>query len=504
MFSVASFIFSHLKNVAKNHFPENEQIKQFLLKVKLPKTPKMIFSKNLNTGFYLQNYQSGINYERNLIFDIKNKFKKYDLNLLLVIMNKLYNIVDISLRVDNAYPLKFGSRETLRLFNLDNVTTIVKKLLLDLFYDDKKDTTKQTRQNTGDSETESEWDVFLRLFEIEMFFTSFEKKKYPEKYLHEDAFKNKIVEAMRTLYTTANILNNNTTRAVYGDIKVFVPTTQGIPLLMKLQTTTLFGYSASKKLPKSSQQKEEVQLKIKPTFSLEIQSFVGFSFGSKVGIRSKYNVNLFSDVHAGIFKNKNGLFKMTFDTPEPTIKIWNVRSHSYLMRKLPQQEDIQLITEKPQSNRIIHSSCLPARVNLYGSKLCWTLNVSDASNISHFGQPSLLTFYMELENPETKAFVLKSSWRKDKITKRLSLDLSTEGSKTQEKGEIKLTHMRIDDNSESFQLYTTRKDDSTSCGLKLTTEEKKTKFGTRKIISLFAANSKKFFPEDMVSISELF
>lgn len=193
---------------------------------------------------------------------------------------------------------------------------------------------------------------------------------------------------------TLKSMNLDIVRAAQLGVDYSLPTIQGTPLKMTLETIAVGGIKMETNLNGlfSGQGGSGSKLKILPSFSVETHGIIGYdAYIYKSGLKMNTTVSSSNGVAIKIGGQSSQDIQIEVDIPNK-MEIIRVQSETFLMKQMRNQPEIKVLPPSMQDIRFHRNACFTTLESLLGIKMCYDINVPDIfrANALPLGSPALV------------------------------------------------------------------------------------------------------------------
>ena len=460
---MSTFVLSHLNNLKESNWPLKEHLKKLLVKLNLPaeyESNIFKYSRNIAMSYNTPILGVGADINSNVVYTPESYIPRLmNLGLNMNLLGSFMNMGEVGARVEGVDPMikeAFGPESYLyktplsemfkdtSLFIKQNGATMFNKL------------EKLIRQNES-VDIKSLIEIvakFLKTNNIKLPKTDLYAKLMGQEYAFltlagpmQEFNINNVIETITSAVIDALVAakdtNVDTARAAHFHFNYAIPTIQGIPLNLKLHSTTVTGLQFISKLD-SKTKGHEALFKIIPSVSIDICGLIGYGAVVKHGLKMKNSIYSTNGLALYVTMKNGQDLEMKLELPEK-MELINVKSELYQMtanNNLMNEEKIYPGNFKDE--RITKEHCSAIAEPVTGLHMCFKLNIPDIlkSNSLPLGEPAMFKIYFKKSDAQMKGYRVIAALKNKADKKVLKLVAGTYGSATSTESSVKLTYTK--------------------------------------------------------------
>nr|AAX94762.1 vitellogenin [Portunus trituberculatus] len=460
---VRGFILSHLINLQKSDAPEKQSLRYMMTNIVLPQDFEADirkYSQNLDLSYFSESLGVGAEVESNLIYAPGSMIpRSLGVNLTAALDGTgiPMNLGEIGARLEGLEPILaqlLGPASYLK-------TSSYSKMFNDLvsFIQKNWSTIKQElevaireRRSVDYAALESiisklygphygkfQADFFARFLGQEINYASLSDN------LQDINIQHLVEASVRYLKRMLSSLKNmdlDMVKAAQLGVDYSLPTIQGTPLKMKLETVAVAGIKMQTNLNGlfSGQGSSGSLFKILPSFSVETHGFIGYdAYISKSGLKMNTTVSSNNGVAIKVGGQSSQEVQIEVDLPKK-MEIIRVQSETYLKKQTRNQPEIKILPPSMQDIRIRHNSCFTALESVFGIKMCYDVNVPDIfrANALPLGSPALVILSLNKTESTITGYKIAVNAHTDTQDKKYAAKVSAVGSSSPKESNVEV------------------------------------------------------------------
>ncbi|XP_068231190.1 vitellogenin-like isoform X2 [Palaemon carinicauda] len=447
---VRGFILSHLNNLQKSTAPHKNKLRHYLLDLAVPNNFTMNimkYSRNIDLSYFNEELGLGLGLEFNIIYTPGSFVpRSLGLNLTSSIGGTTINMGEYGIRleeVDSILRTLFGpgglltSRSSISELIKDAIPFIegkglgiideLKELLQRSSFDPSNISDFLNKIYKRVSGKLPMMDIHARFNDQEATYGSFSLD--PNKII---AGRNIQIISLLLKQALQNMANMSIDNAHMSHIflQYNIPTVQGIPVKLMLDGTGVIGLKVETNLQNLVQRNSGNILHLHPTFSLQIDGFVGYDASiAENGIKTKNLVTSNYGISSSLQTDGPDHLEFRMNLPD-RIEFFSSKSETYLMKRVTEAE-VKVLPRNLHDVRLRRKSCFGVGA-FWGIDICSEYNILDPSLHKDipFGQPSTFKTYIK-RKPDyqaLKGYILDVRIQADESSNMLNMTLKEDGS----------------------------------------------------------------------------
>ncbi|XP_064079927.1 vitellogenin-like [Macrobrachium nipponense] len=448
---VRGFILSHLINLQKSTAPYKNKLRYYLSDIAVPNNFTlniMKYSRNIDLSYFDAQFRVGLGLESNIVYT-PGSFVPQSIGLSLTssIGGTFVNLGEYGIRfegLDSVLRILFGPGGLL--MHRSSIRELIKNAIPYIegqglsMLDELRE--EFLRRRSFDPSNIPDFlkriykhvthklpkiDMYARLNDQEATYGSFSFD--PNKIIAEMNVQRFFLCLKEALLNLANL---NVDNAHLGHIFLqhHLPTIQGIPLKLMLEVTGAIGLKTKTNLENLVRIKSGNILHIHPTFSLQVDGFVGYdAYLAENGIKAKNLASSNSGVSLSLQEEGPAHFEFKVSLPEK-IEFLNFKSETYFMKRVKGVE-VRVLPRNMNDVRLRGDFC-PRNGFFWGIKICNEYDLPDPSLHKGipFGQPATFKSYIKRASGHQalRGYILDVHIQEDEFGERLNMTLKEDGS----------------------------------------------------------------------------
>ncbi|KAK7073985.1 hypothetical protein SK128_003742 [Halocaridina rubra] len=453
---VRGFILSHLLNLQESHAPRKEELRYLLSSFPIPANFSRDirkYSRNLDLSYYAPSMGLGGDLESNIIYAPGSFIpRSLSFNLSSEFGNTPVNLGEFGIRAEGLDPLLkqlFGPEGYFQKSSMSKIMEDITR-----FAEEKganiiehwKNHMRERRSIDmssishflgkiyGESHMKvPKLDLYARMSSQEFAFASLADSLHS---IDIDRVTEAFFDMMEELLHKFSGTEADTARTMQMDFDFVLPSTQGIPLKMKLDGTVVAGLKMESRLNSMNS-----FIKMRPSVSVQVNGFIGFdSFLAKCGLKSENMIASNSGVSMKM-KREEGV-EIEVELPNK-MDIIDIRSETFLMKALKGQHEQKIVPSGVRPERLQRKDCLRTLEEKTGLKLCFDLNLPNIirSEGLPLGPPIMTKVILEKSDPSMRGFKLKTRVQNRNDVKHVKVEVEASGSSTPRKAEAVMSYI---------------------------------------------------------------
>ncbi|CAL4068498.1 unnamed protein product [Meganyctiphanes norvegica] len=459
---VYSFIISHLLNLKKTDWPTKHYLHDLLSSKNIPLLHQRNIlkqSQNLQMSYNIPNIGSGIELESNIIRS-KNtyipKFMSLDFNMNL--MGSAFNFGEIGTMIDSS-DVSFEDREHQSYLSTMNFNGIIDEFI-DYMKNDGKyaliemETKNDNRLLSSILKHVSslkiplpKTELYAKIFNQELFFFSLFGDK---KEIKTSELVQVLILAIKDTLDSIKDVDIDTARAGQIQLHHVIPTIQGLPLIISAEATVLANV-ALKSNYNAKDGKFEGNLKFAPSFSLQIDGFIGYGQNIKNGIKMKTVIYTTNGLSIKLQMRDGQVLDMNMNLPDK-MELLNIKSEVYPIKSTQKGQQLKGLVTDLQDVRFARDQCLGVIESFTGLNICYKINIPSmiSQNGISLAKPVLLKLFLQKSNESMRGYQVTSRFKNTNSATTLKMNIGLTGVSIPREVNIKLSHTTQQDNDVSI------------------------------------------------------
>lgn len=447
---VRGFILSHLINLQKSTAPYKNRLRYYLSDIAVPNNLTlniMKYSRNIDLSYFDVQFKVGIGLESNIVYTPGSFVpRSIGLNLTSSIGGTFVNLGEYGIRLeglDSLLRTLFGPGGLL--VHRSSISELIKNVISYIegqglsMLDELREEFLRRRSFEPSNIPDflkriykhvtgklPKMDFFARLNDQEATYGSFSFD--PNKVIAEMTVQRFFLCLEQALLNLANL---NVDNAHLGHIflQYHLPTIQGIPLKLMLEGTGAIGLKAKTNLQNLVWRKSGNILHMHPTFSLQVDGFVGYdAYLAENGIKTKTLASSNSGVSLSLEEEGPDHLEFKVSLPEK-IEFLNFKSETYLIKRVTGVE-VRALPRNMNDIRLRGEFC-SGNGSFWGIKICHEYDLPDPSLHKGipFGQPATFKFYIKRASGHQalRGYILDIHIQEDEFGETLNMTLKEDG-----------------------------------------------------------------------------
>ncbi|KAK3863691.1 hypothetical protein Pcinc_030564 [Petrolisthes cinctipes] len=467
---VRGFILSHLLNLQQSDAPEKQHLRYMLTNYTLPtnfESDLRKYSRNIDLSYWAPTVGVGAGVESNIIY-VPGSFipRSIDFNLTAAMDGIPIHLGELGARIQGLEPIiaeAFGPEGYFH-------KTSYEKMLQDALHFIQKNWQKIQQEydnlrhrrsfdyslitnflNSIYGEHHSAWtqaDVFVRFLGQEISFASVAGDL---KHFDSVRFIEQIIEKLREMIPDLHNIRVNSARAAHINLNYFVPTIQGIPFKLQLNTTAVAALKMQGNLPSllTGRSHDQNMFNITPSLSTETNGFIGYDAQlTKIGLITNTTVSSAGGVSIKVTATSDNNMELELDLPN-NMEIFNMESETYIAKRWSGEPETKMNPSSMRDVRITANSCITRFQSVLGINMCYELDIPDivrSNSLPLVSRPVTIKLKLVKEYPIMKGLKFSISTKNKRESTMMKIDVASTGSSSPlKKAEIDFTYTRDQD-----------------------------------------------------------
>ncbi|XP_072946200.1 uncharacterized protein Apoltp [Epargyreus clarus] len=434
---VATFVWSHLNNVAQSSLPSRVEIQGLLSGNTVPQledSPDFrMFSRNYEQSVFFDQYNAGGNYEANVVFSPDSYIpRSVSLNLTIDMFGESINLLEIKARgegFERYFERIFGNNGPL---NKNKINEKLSKLRVFRSTDEADDVREKIDdlgyKNNALKHRFPMAELGIKVFGNEISFWSAEGNDEIVASLERLNPKLRILEILSGKEISYN------KASLFVDTTFSVPTGCGLPLNLNLMGTSYVDTKMSGTVVDKFTQSGNLDFegKIRPSVAVNIAATMGVTAGglSSSGIRVSARLYTATAVEAKLSLRGLNLLRLDLSLPRDKQEIFAAKSELIILHG-----DQEMQQQGLNKNRIEQNTCSWTLFDrAIGIKFCAAYQFPNMTNLRDapyfiMSGPSKYVLSLEKADPTANVYAFQYKWDRNETTDVLGFSFDTPNSK---------------------------------------------------------------------------
>ncbi|KAK4300113.1 hypothetical protein Pmani_027664 [Petrolisthes manimaculis] len=462
---VRGFILSHLLNVQQSDAPDKQHLRYLLTNYTLPtnfEADLRKYSRNIDLSYWAPTLGVGAGVESNIIY-VPGSFipRSINFNVTAAMDGIPIHLGELGARIQGLEPILAEAFGPEGYFH----KTSYEKMLQDALHfiqnnwqkiQQEWNNLRQRRSfdyslitnflNSIYGDNPSAWaqaDMFVRFLGQEISFASVAGDL---KHFDTVRFIEQIIEKLREMIPDLDNIRLNSARAAHINLNYFVPTIQGIPFKLQLNTTAVAALKMQGNLPSllTGRLHDQNMFNITPSLSTETNGFIGYdSQLTKIGLKTNTTVSSASGISIKVITTSNNNMELELDLPN-NMEIFNMESDTYIAKRWSGEPETKMNPTSMRDVRITANSCSTRFQSVLGINMCYELDIPDivrSNSLPLVSRPVTMKLKFVKEYPIMRGLKFSISTKNKRESTMMKIDVASTGSSSPlKKAEIDFTY----------------------------------------------------------------
>ncbi|KAK4329517.1 hypothetical protein Pmani_000135 [Petrolisthes manimaculis] len=457
---VRGFILSHLLNVQQSDAPDKQHLRYLLTNYTLPtnfEADLRKYSRNIDLSYWAPTLGVGGGVESNIIY-VPGSFlpRSINFNVTAAMDGIPIHLGELGARIQGLEPILAEAFGPEGYFH----KTSYEKMLQDALHfiqnnwqkiQQEWNNLRQRRSfdyslitnflNSIYGDNPSAWaqaDMFVRFLGQEISFASVAGDL---KHFDTVRFIEQIIEKLREMIPDLDNIRLNSARAAHINLNYFVPTIQGIPFKLQLNTTAVAALKMQGNLPSllTGRLHDQNMFNITPSLSTETNGFIGYdSQLTKIGLKTNTTLSSAGGISIKVITTSNNNMELELDLPN-NMEIFNMESETYIAKRWSGEPETKMNPTSMRDVRITANSCSTRFQSVLGINMCYELDIPNplhTSSLPLVSRPVKAKLHLQNMEAGLKGYKMELSMKHDGSKQTLSGKVSTKGSSSPREAQV--------------------------------------------------------------------
>ncbi|XP_064080211.1 vitellogenin-like [Macrobrachium nipponense] len=441
---VRGFILSHLLNIQESSAPHKEYLKYLLTNVVLPSNfagDIRKYSQNIDISYYTPVFDVGAGMESNIIYAPGSFLpRSVSTNLTVALGKTSFNMGEVGVRFDGLEPILeelLGPEGYLRKTPIGKVFEDLSSTISGKLSKMREHFESSLRQRRAiDTSTISQLfnklygdkryrlpkaDIYARMNGQEVAFASLAGDLNG---VNVDQLTDRFLNGLDGLIEWAININVDSVRTAQIRLDYHLPTIQGFPLKIGLESTAVAGL----KLGKNVGGPDGVQFQ--PSLSMQVDGFIGFDmYVAHTGIKTTNHLVTSPNLSFNIKHSSGNGFELEVDLPEK-MQLLKMKSETFLLKGMLGRPHTRVNPSSVRSVRFQAKSCMTRMESALGANICYDVNLPNVfqSEGLPLGPPSHVKIFFKKSEPRMRGYNMKVDIQNTSGKKEIKIEVVTPGS----------------------------------------------------------------------------